>query len=81
MCLSDLVRRLQKGCIKQRENRMYKTSPEQNIHQFVTTGLQLDGYRVVKNFGIVRGIIVRSRSIFGNIGAAFQQLVGGDITL
>jgi len=60
---------------------MYETSPEQNIHNFVTTGLQLDGYRVVKNFGIVRGIIVRSRSIFGNIGAAFQQLAGGDITI
>ena len=60
---------------------MYETPAEQNIHNFVTTALQLDGYRVVKNFGIVRGIIVRSRSIFGNIGAAFQQLAGGDITI
>ena len=60
---------------------MYETPAEQNIHNFVTTGLQLDGYRVVKNFGVVRGIIVRSRSIFGNIGAAFQQLAGGDITI
>jgi len=60
---------------------MYETPPEQNIHNFVTTAFQLDGYRVVRNFGIVRGIIVRSRSIFGNIGASFQQLVGGDITI
>lgn len=60
---------------------MYETPPEQNIHNFVTTGFQLDGYRVVRNFGIVRGIIVRSRSVFGNIGASFQQLVGGDITI
>jgi uncharacterized protein YbjQ (UPF0145 family) len=47
----------------------------------VTTAFTLDGYRVVKNYGIVRGIIVRSRSIFGTIGAGLQTLVGGDITL
>ncbi|MBV9231152.1 MAG: YbjQ family protein [Chloroflexi bacterium] len=52
-----------------------------NIHNFVTTAMGLDGYRVVRNFGIVRGIIVRSRSVIGNLGAAFQQIVGGDITL
>ena len=40
----------------------------------------MDGYRIVKNFGIVYGIIVCSRSVFGNIGASFQQLAGGDIT-
>ncbi len=47
----------------------------------VTTAFTLDGYRIVKNYGIVRGIIVRSRSVFGTIGASFQSLVGGDITL
>src|SRR6516164_4606467 len=47
----------------------------------VTTGFTLDGYRVVKNYGIVRGIIVRSRSVFGTIGASLQTLVGGDITM
>jgi len=47
----------------------------------VTTAFTLDGYRVVKNHGIVRGIIVRSRSVFGTIGASIQTLVGGDITL
>jgi uncharacterized protein YbjQ (UPF0145 family) len=46
-----------------------------------TTAFTLDGYKVVKNFGIVRGIIVRSRSVFGTIGASLQTLVGGDITL
>jgi uncharacterized protein YbjQ (UPF0145 family) len=50
-------------------------------HSFVTTNIQLDGYRVVRNLGVVRGIIVRSRSIFGNIGAGLQTLVGGNITL
>jgi uncharacterized protein YbjQ (UPF0145 family) len=46
-----------------------------------TTGLSLDGYRVVQNLGIIRGIVVRSRSIVGNIGAALQTLVGGNISL
>lgn len=52
-----------------------------NIHNFVTTAFDITGYRVVRNFGVVRGIIVRSRSVVGNIGAAFQQLVGGNISI
>ncbi len=47
----------------------------------VTTAFTLDGYRVVKNIGVVRGITVRSRSIIGNIGAGFQILFGGNISL
>ena len=47
----------------------------------VTTALELPGQRVVRNLGVVRGIVVRSRSIVGNIGAALQSLVGGNITL
>lgn len=50
-------------------------------HSLVTTNYQLDGYRIVKNLGVVRGIIVRSRSLFGNIGAGIQILFGGNITL
>ena len=46
-----------------------------------TTAFTLDGYRIVKTFGVVRGIIVRSRSIFGTIGAGLQTLIGGDISL
>jgi uncharacterized protein YbjQ (UPF0145 family) len=46
-----------------------------------TTAFTLDGYKIVNNLGIVRGIIVRSRSIVGNIGAAFQTLFGGNITI
>jgi uncharacterized protein YbjQ (UPF0145 family) len=46
-----------------------------------TTAMSLDGYRVVQNLGIIRGIVVRSRSIVGNIGAALQTLVGGNISL
>ena len=48
---------------------------------FVTTGLELPGYRVVRNVGLVRGIVVRSRSVFGTIGASLQTIIGGDITL
>jgi len=47
----------------------------------VTTALELPGYRVVRNLGIVRGIIVRSRSVIGNLGAALQTIIGGNITL
>lgn len=47
----------------------------------VTTAFDLSGHRIVKNFGVVRGIVVRSRSIVGNIGAAIQTFFGGNITL
>jgi uncharacterized protein YbjQ (UPF0145 family) len=47
----------------------------------VTSALELPGYRIVRNFGIVRGIIVRSRSVIGNLGAAIQTIVGGNITI
>lgn len=50
-------------------------------HTMVTTQFELDGFRVVRTFGVVRGIVVRSRSIFGTIGASLQTLVGGNITL
>jgi uncharacterized protein YbjQ (UPF0145 family) len=47
----------------------------------VTTAAELPGYRIVRNIGIVRGIIVRSRSLLGSIGAGLQTIVGGNITL
>jgi uncharacterized protein YbjQ (UPF0145 family) len=50
-------------------------------HRWVTTAFTIDGARVAQNLGIVRGITVRSRSVVGSIGAAFQQLGGGNITL
>ena len=46
-----------------------------------TTAFELAGYRTIKTFGVVRGIIVRSRSIVGTIGAGLQTLVGGNITI
>ena|SRR5579859_3147181 len=50
-------------------------------HSLVTTGLELNGFRITRHYGVVRGIIVRSRSIVGNIGAAFQQIAGGNISI
>ena len=50
-------------------------------HSLVTTSNELVGFRIVRHFGVVRGIIVRSRSVVGNIGAAFQQIVGGNISI
>ena len=49
--------------------------------QLITASNQLEGYRITKHLGVVRGITVRSRSIFGNIGAGLQSLVGGKITI
>jgi len=49
--------------------------------RMTTTAFEIEGHRVTANHGVVRGITVRSRSIFGTIGAGLQTLVGGDITL
>ena len=46
-----------------------------------TTAFEIEGFRISQNLGVVRGIIVRSRSIFGTIGAGLQTLVGGNITI
>lgn len=50
-------------------------------HNLITTAFTLDGYKIVKNLGIIRGITVRSRSVLGTIGASLQTIVGGNITL
>lgn len=49
-------------------------------HQMVTTTFEIEGFHVKQHLGVVRGIVVRSRNLFVNIGAAFQTLVGGNIT-
>jgi uncharacterized protein YbjQ (UPF0145 family) len=50
-------------------------------HSLVTSAFELPAHTIVRNYGLVRGIIVRSRSVVGNIGAAFQQMVGGNISI
>jgi uncharacterized protein YbjQ (UPF0145 family) len=50
-------------------------------HENVTTAFELPGVRIKRNLGVVRGIVVRSRSIVGTIGAGLQTIVGGNISL
>jgi uncharacterized protein YbjQ (UPF0145 family) len=60
----------------------YDLVPPSSIRQqMVTTAFILDGFRIRQNLGVVRGIVVRSRSVFGNIGAGIQMLFGGNITV
>ena len=50
-------------------------------HSLTTTAFELPGFRVVKSHGVVRGIVVRSRSVIGNIGAGIQSFFGGNISI
>ena len=50
-------------------------------HELTTTAFTIDGYRVVSSLGLVRGISVRSRSVFGTLGAKIETLFGGNIAL
>jgi uncharacterized protein YbjQ (UPF0145 family) len=50
-------------------------------HNKTTTAFEIKGYDIVRNLGVVRGILVRSRSIFGSIGASLQTIIGGNITI
>ena len=61
----------------------YNVSPPRYSvsHQMVTTAFELPNFRITQNLGIVRGIVVRSRNIFATIGAGFQMVVGGNITV
>ncbi|MGN6627348.1 MAG: YbjQ family protein [Tepidisphaeraceae bacterium] len=56
-------------------------SPGSDIHSQVTTALELPGVKVTANLGVVRGIVVRSRSVVGNLGASLQTLFGGNISI
>jgi len=60
----------------------YAISPSEGVRAaLVSTAFQIEGHRILKNLGVVRGIVVRSRSVIGSIGAAFQTLFGGNITI
>lgn len=61
----------------------YEVSPRQYSvsHQMATTAFELPNFRVLQTLGVVRGIVVRSRNMFATIGASFQTLVGGNITI
>jgi len=61
----------------------YEVSPRQYSvsHQMATTAFELPNFRVTQTLGVVRGIVVRSRNLFATLGATFQQVVGGNITI
>lgn len=50
-------------------------------HEMTTTGFELPGFQIVMSLGVVRGVVVRSRSVFGTIGAGLQTILGGNISL
>ena len=50
-------------------------------HSMTSTAFNIEGYRTTRTLGVVRGVTVRSRSIFGTIGASLQTLAGGNISL
>lgn len=54
---------------------------EHTPYNMTTTGFDVAGFRIVDNLGVVRGVVVRSRSVFGTIGAGLQTLMGGNISL
>jgi uncharacterized protein YbjQ (UPF0145 family) len=60
---------------------VFNRLPMSLTHPLTTTTFDLPGYRVAKSFGVVRGIIVRSRSVIGNFGASIQAIFGGNISL
>ena len=75
----------QQGQYPQGQYPQYQQQPQAGAtafdHSLVTSAFELPAHTIVRNYGIVRGIIVRSRSVVGNIGAAFQQIVGGNISI
>ncbi len=80
--MSDRLRSLNETEAKVSARAPYQVSQGYMLPaHMVTTAFTLDGYRIVRNLGIVRGITVRSRSIIGNLGAALQTIVGGNITV
>lgn len=60
---------------------VFNQQPMSKTHPLTTTAFELPGYRIVNSFGVVRGIIVRSRSVIGNFGASLQSLFGGNISI
>ena len=67
----------------QHQRAPYEVSPRRYSvsHQMATTAFELPNFRITQNLGVVRGIVVRSRNMFATLGATFQTLVGGNITI
>jgi uncharacterized protein YbjQ (UPF0145 family) len=72
---------MRKFCLLQPRGVVFNRRAMSLTHPLTTTTFELPGFRVTKSFGVVRGIIVRSRSIIGNLGAGIQSIFGGNISL
>ena len=62
-------------------DRLMRAQADEVPHEMTSTGFDLPGYTTVQSLGVVRGVVVRSRSVFGTIGGSLQSLVGGNISL
>jgi uncharacterized protein YbjQ (UPF0145 family) len=62
-------------------DRIMRAQADEVPHEMTTTGFELPGYTLIESLGVVRGITVRSRSIFGTIGASIETVFGGNISL
>ena len=79
--MKDKLDHLEKARQSVTANAPYEVASRYTLSpHMVTTAFTLDGFRIVRTLGVVRGITVRSRSIFGTLGGTFQTLVGGNIT-
>ena len=79
--MNDKLDELEQARQSLNPNAPYAVSQRYTLsHHMVTTAFELDGFRVVRCLGVVRGITVRSRSIFGTLGGTLQTIVGGNIT-
>src|ERR1044071_4091406 len=79
--MKDKLDHLEKARQSVTANAPYEVSNRYTLsHHMVTTAFTLDGFRIVRTLGVVRGITVRTRSIFGTLAGTFQTIVGGNIT-
>ena len=79
--MKDRLGELEQAKDRMSPNAPYAVSQRYNLsHHMVTTAFTLDRFCIVRTLGVVRGITVRSRSIFGTLGGTLHTLVGGNIT-
>jgi uncharacterized protein YbjQ (UPF0145 family) len=79
--MKDRLNELERAKEGVSSNAPYSVSTRYTLpHHMITTAFTLDGFRIIRCLGVVRGITVRSRSIFGTLGGTFQTIVGGNIT-
>lgn len=80
--MKDKLDQLNQATESLNANAPYEVSQRYTLpHHMVTTAFTLDGFKIVRTLGVVRGITVRSRSVFGTMGGVLHSMVGGNITV